>query len=342
MTLIEMLVSVSILSVMILAFSTILVQSQRVISVSQTSRRSHAMAFAIARVIRGDFRRITQNGFLAICNRTDANQTPLMMFTTAGATQGAASDARGAGSLVCYSMCDNSFNTPAKKSSILWRPQYILSQFNGGQGNLGLNVPNRPEQMNIDLASIQLLPRREASPTPGVIDSIVEIPYTIASNWTPPRICVPPKSGSDIGQLWQALVMDCSNLSITWTDGTSEALTVSNSPPPIVMGNNLKWYGLDIKYPQDTKKWPNPLPPMVQQFDRTKVRRSNIADTEEDPSKYTDQFSYYALFTHDNQKVWPRAVRIRFTIYDKGMPDEFRGGDGKGGMEYEVICNIGE
>jgi type II secretory pathway pseudopilin PulG len=328
MTLIEMLVSVSILTVMILAFSTILVQSQRVISVAQTSRRSHAMAFAIARVIRGDFRRITQSGFLAICNRTGTDE-PLMVFTTAGATQGTASDARGGAGLVCYGLWSNASATdPTHK--ILWRPQYVLSQFAQGQDALSLNAPSQPERMNMELANVELWPRLETTSTPA-IDSIVEIPYAIAGWSQPtPTIRVPPKNGNDISQLWQVLVTECSKLSITWTDGVAESVT-AKGPPAVSMGYDLRWFGID-----------KDLPP-VTAYDRTKGPRwANLADTEVSDTKYSGQFSYFALFTHENQKVWPRAVKIRFTIYEKGMPDEFRGTDGKGGMEYEVICNIGE
>jgi hypothetical protein len=52
--------------------------------------------------------------------------------------------------------------------------------------------------------------------------------------------------------------------------------------------------------------------------------------------------TYCALWTHHNQKNWPKAIKIRFRIYEKRMPKEFRGTDGKGGMEYEVICNLGQ
>ena len=48
MTLVEMLVAISVLSVMILAVSQILVQTQRFITAAKKSRRSHAMAFNIA------------------------------------------------------------------------------------------------------------------------------------------------------------------------------------------------------------------------------------------------------------------------------------------------------
>ena len=334
MTLIEMLVSVSILTVMILSFSTILVQSQRVISVAQTSRRSHAMAFALARVIRGDFRRISQDGFLAICNRTGTDE-PLMVFTTAGATQGACSDARGGAGLVCYGMWSNASATdPTHK--ILWRPQYVLSQFAPGGNALSLNAPSQPERMNMDFASIEVWPRRETTSTPSVIDSLVEIPYAIGG-WTQPTptIRVPPKNGNDISQLWQVLVTECSKLSVTWTDGVAVPVT-SKGPPSVTMGYGLRWFGIDHDAPPVTQSLP------AGPGDRTKPWWSNIADTEETDTKYSGQFSYFALFTHENQKVWPRAVKIRFTIYEKGMPDEFRGTDGKGGMEYEVICNIGE
>jgi type II secretory pathway pseudopilin PulG len=316
MTLIEMLVSVSILTVMILAFSTILVQAQRVISVSQTSRRSKAMAFSIARVIRRDFRRISQNGFLAICNlagNDDVARKPLLVFTTAGTTPGTISTARGAGGLVCYSLCDNA----AGGKQILWRPQYVLSQF---QTPADLTVS--ADRINMPFSNLQLFPRTIASPT--VSNSLIAIPPAIP-NLIPTganQVRIPPKNGNDINNLWQALVMECSDLSITWTDGAGE--TVGS------LGSNLRWFGIDPHRPTGG----------TQTGTLKSCADAGIVGVEE--PGYPGAFSYYALFTHDNQKIWPRAVKIRFKIFEKGMPEEFRGADGSGGMEYEVICNIGE
>jgi prepilin-type N-terminal cleavage/methylation domain-containing protein len=43
------------------------------------------------------------------------------------------------------------------------------------------------------------------------------------------------------------------------------------------------------------------------------------------------------LWTHHDPNAWPVAVKIRFRLVDRAMPEEFR----DGAMHYEVICPIG-
>jgi len=214
MTLVEMLVSIAILSVMILAFSSIMVQSQQFVTLAQSSRRSHATAASIGRVVRRDLRRASQNGFLAIIS-DDGN--PLMILTAAGVaysiTDGGA-QSTGTGSLICYGSCSN--NAPNASGSILWRPAYILA---------GAGTPETDDVLAYDLSELQSNVNVTAR---TIIDRIKEK--------CPTDLAVPPEKLEHIEGLWQVLAHGCKHLSIMWTDGTTST-TGSDT-------GNLNWYGI--------------------------------------------------------------------------------------------------
>lgn len=216
MTLVEMLVSITVLTVMILVFSSIMVQSQRFISIAQASRRSHALAASIGRVVRRDLRRASQNGFLAIAS----DGTPLMVLTAAGISYsivvaGPAETTSGTGSLVCYGECPN--KATGRSDKVLWRPEYIL---------VGADAATKDDILNYSFADIQS----------NVYDTARSICQAI-SQGRPNRIAVPPESLDDIDELWQVLAAGCSELSIMWTDGTAE----QGGPDQY----DLHWYGVD-------------------------------------------------------------------------------------------------
>jgi type II secretory pathway pseudopilin PulG len=296
MTLIELLVSITILAMMILAFSTILVQSQRLVSVAQSTRRSYALSSSIARIIRSDVRRASQNGFLAITTGQDG--TPRLILTAAGVAHSLLSDAKGTGAFICYGLGDNAADAERK---VLWRPAYVLNRFATPP-----SVSTDGDRLNLDLADLQNLAKADDPNNPGglTMDSVVD---KIAG--FDPSLRVPPESLGDINELWQVLATDVkdNSLSITWTDGTADGY------------NNLNWYGIDPQHRDGP------------------ILRSGKTDIEIDTTG-----GYRALWTHHDQTNWPRAIKIRFTTVDRNMPREFRGTDGQGGLDFEVICNLGQ
>jgi type II secretory pathway pseudopilin PulG len=288
MTLVEMLVSITVLTVMILAFSSIMVQSQRFISIAQASRRSHALAASIGRVVRRDLRRASQNGFLAIAS----DGTPLMVLTAAGISHsivvaGPPEDTSGTGSLICYGECPNKATDRSDK--VLWRPEYILV---GGE-------TATKDILNYSFADIQS----------NVYDTARSICQAV-SQGRPSRIAVPPESLDDIDELWQVLAAGCSDLSITWTDGTVE----EGGPDQY----DLHWYGVDRDGGNVViKRDPGP----------------------QDPNGPPDGFDYFKHWDHTNQAEWPKAIKIRFRITDKNLP---KNAFGVRAFDYEVVCNIGQ
>ena len=66
LTLMELLVSVAIISGMIAGFSLIVVQSEKLVKTSTATIRANQAAASIAHIIREDLSRLTMNGFLAV------------------------------------------------------------------------------------------------------------------------------------------------------------------------------------------------------------------------------------------------------------------------------------
>ncbi|MFP4354863.1 MAG: prepilin-type N-terminal cleavage/methylation domain-containing protein [Phycisphaerae bacterium] len=133
LTLVELLVTLTIIAAMILAFSTILASSQKVISSSQALMRSNAAAEAVARAIRLDFQAITKDGFLVIRDDeiafTTAGYFPMQRVGSLSNDDEGTSDkvsGFGLGQVVIYGRCDN----PAESSlsdPVLFRIPVVLN-----------------------------------------------------------------------------------------------------------------------------------------------------------------------------------------------------------------------
>jgi len=209
MTLVEMLVAISVLAVMILAVSSILVQTQRFISAAQASRRSHAMAFTIARIIRRDFRRISKDGFLYI---SSGNR---LVFSTAGPASGINESTSGDGSIICYGQ------QSASGIKYLWRPEYICSCTTGAP-----SPDINGERVNVNFSKLQLLAAQNADAnSPFTLQTLAN---TVAST-TPTGLQLPPANATQLKNLWQVLVTNIDNFQVSWTDGTKGT------------DGNLKW-----------------------------------------------------------------------------------------------------
>jgi prepilin-type N-terminal cleavage/methylation domain-containing protein len=295
LTLIELLVSIGILAVMILAFSTILVQSQRFISASRAARKSYQIATSIARAIRSDVRQATQNGFLAIAAAADGS--PRLVFTAAGVSNSLIQSTAGTGRIVCYGQVNNSAPGGGANNAILWRPAWVLADVPTPSDN----PVSGTDVWNLNLAQIQARTKEQLSSIASTVLSMS------------PSISVPATTLSETDQLWQVLAHRCSRLSITWTNGTFDA------------DNNLYWRG--IVWNESSNAW------------ITQLEGSATAGIEGASA------SYSALWTHHDQTLWPRAIRIRFRITDPDMPRDFSGtrvGNQVRYMDYEVVCSLGQ
>lgn len=217
MTLVEMLVAISVLAVMILAVSSILVQTQRFISAAQANRRSHAMAFTIAQIIRRDLRRVSKDGFLYISNDNK------LVFSTAGPASGINESTSGDGSIICYGRQTCQSSADSKTLTYLWRPEYIC--------NCTTGVPTTEiigERVNVNASKIQMLAAQNADAnSPFTLQTLAD---TVAGA-TPDDLKLPPANATQLKNLWQVLVADVDNVQISWTDGVKNPAT-----------GNIKWY----------------------------------------------------------------------------------------------------
>jgi type II secretory pathway pseudopilin PulG len=226
MTLVEMLVAISVLAVMILAVSSILVQTQRFISAAQENRRSHAMAFTIARIIRRDLRRVSKDGFLYISGDNK------LIFSTAGPVTGINESTRGDGSIVCYGQQSTSSGT-----KYLWRPEYIC---NCTTGTPSPTISG--ERINVNFSIL-----RQCAASSGDANS----PFTLqalanAAAAPPGNMQLPPATASDLKNLWQVLVTNIDNFQVSWTDGTDNKT-----------GQNITWHPESKLWThQNTTNWP--------------------------------------------------------------------------------------
>ncbi len=283
LTLVELLVSVTILLVMIMAFSTILSQSQKVVSGTQATLRANSAANAIAEVIRNDLRKVSKQGFLCI---TEVSGQPTLLMTSAGASNSIVGNATGTGTVVSYGLCNNNSSTAV--NDVFYRQCWVLDQ---DPATTGL------DKWNNDLGNLQILPRFHATDF-DIIELINTAVTGLLAN-APASLTVPATDISEINELWQALSIECTTLEIVWTDGT-----INDAGTPADLSDDyVNWFGI-----------------------------GNVigdAAIEEAASPYQ------ALWTHHNQNNWPKAIKIRFTIRDDALPEEFQN------MDYEVICPIG-
>ena len=234
MTLVEMLVAVSVLAVMILAVSSILVQTQRFISAAQENRRSHAMAFTIARIIRRDLNRVSKDGFLSISS--GGNSGSMLVFSTAGPASGINNPVKGDGSIICYAQqtCTDGRDT-SKKEVYLWRPEYIC--------NCTTSTPSATfegERINVNFSVLRSCATGDSN-SPFQLQSLVS---AAAGKAPGSSFKLPPTNASQIEDLWQVLVVAIEEFKVEWTDGTKDSsgiLTWSSAPGLWTHQNQDNW-----------------------------------------------------------------------------------------------------
>ena len=215
LTLVELLVAVGILSMMILAFATIMNQSRKVVTGSQSLMRANTAAEAIMQSFRDSIRRMTQNGFLCIDTQADG-KTPGLVMTTAGIADSKTLPETGTSSFSCYGLCGASSGT----GPILWHQEWIMRP---GAGWAQDNDVIR----GADLGQVQALPRCNTAATNDDVNDLVEFLVGRAPGALNPS----PSALAEVNAAWQLLASQCDHLTISWTDGSA--------------GTFLQWYDKD-------------------------------------------------------------------------------------------------
>lgn len=183
MTLMELMVSVAILSIMILGFSNVLSQTQRVVNDSQRLMKANAAVASISQLMRSDFRSVSKIGFMKI--RGD-----FIAFSTAGPSFSLTSNQRGLGKFIAYRVTDDLGNTATDKE-VLCRQAFVLSE-------TGIAPDVTPMDVwGLDLANLQ-------AQNPTALSSLADTIDTNASYQ--PQVAVPPISVANFKSSWQVLL----------------------------------------------------------------------------------------------------------------------------------------
>ena len=198
LTLIELLVSVTILVIMLLAFGTILTQGQKVVSRSQRIIRANAQAAAIAQVFRRDMGGITTDGFLYI----GSDDAPAMVFTAVGSftsqTSSLTPTPQANAAVICYSGGNDS--STGAQGKILCREAHLLTKPASAPA---WNVTTS-DITNLYLSDIQM----EA---PGATPDNIRAKF--GGHASIPTL---PTNLTDAQNTWSILVNGCTDVEITY------------------------------------------------------------------------------------------------------------------------------
>lgn len=236
LTLVELLVAVTILVIMILAFGSILSQGQTVVAKSQRMIRKNAQAAAIAQVFRRDVGSITADGFLHV----GSSDTPALVFTATGSYVSRTSRSgvvppKGNAAVICYSTGPDESSTSAP-GKVLCREAHILAKPPGLPGTW---TPRRSDVMRMYLSHIQM-----KSKSPNGDPS-----YLVRKFGQHAGIYTLPKSITHVKDSWPVLVAGCEDVRVEYRSAAPNSTWIS--------GGGKTWTFEDRdKPPTDADAWP--------------------------------------------------------------------------------------
>jgi len=205
-TLTEMLVSVAVLSVMVIAFSAVLSQTSKVVSGTQLAIRANSAAMSISDVIRRDMSQITKNGFLYI--KSNGSDNDVLIFTSAGVYHSLTANATALAIVPHYGLTNN--QAAGATGKILFRQGWLLA----GDGTVSTTDDIWDDgSKNIDFSSLQGM----------TVSEILALCGSMASSTI--NLTVPPQSLDDVGRMWRVLAPRVTGLSIKWGTVSSGTIT---------------------------------------------------------------------------------------------------------------------
>jgi prepilin-type N-terminal cleavage/methylation domain-containing protein len=209
-TLMELLVSLAIMAIIMLAFGGLLNQANRIVTQGEKRMRSDAAAAAISRVIRNDIRQITKNGFLRLgqikvkdadeASGSEATYRQILVFTTAGKVQSAFGDKTSDGSVIMYGRNRNTTTGEEDDPSALYRKVTILARDDTAKDCLTSDMPD----IN-NLADLQVLSDKKMS---DLLDDLDDEPKGMK---------YPPETLAQVTNTsWMVLTGGCKKLDIQY------------------------------------------------------------------------------------------------------------------------------
>jgi prepilin-type N-terminal cleavage/methylation domain-containing protein len=206
-TLIELMVSISIMAIIMLAFGGLMTRTNVVVTQGEKRMRADASASAISRLIRNDIRKMTKNGFLRM-------SSDKLMFVIAGKTQSAFSEQSGDGAIIIYGRDEG--------SNVLYRKILVLAKkapTTAGKEEVDcLLWNNNGVRTPLDLAELQVMSTGK----------MTEIMDQVVSDIEDDSLAYPPRTLHQVTKtMWMVLAGGCKELKITsrstkkneWKDG---------------------------------------------------------------------------------------------------------------------------
>jgi prepilin-type N-terminal cleavage/methylation domain-containing protein len=123
-TLVEMLVTVSIMAVMVATFGLVLERAQTLVSSAQEVMKANSAALTVSNIIRKDLSAVSKKGFLWIPT-TGTGATADLIIGNPGEYHSAFSPARGTGRIVAYGTGDD--QATSASNDAFWRRTRILT-----------------------------------------------------------------------------------------------------------------------------------------------------------------------------------------------------------------------
>lgn len=205
-TLVEMLVSVAVLAVMIMAFSQIMSQAHKVISGTQIAIRANSAAAAISDIIRRDLLQTNKDGFLYI-KATGTEGGDVLMATTTGLQHSLTGKVVALGAVAHYGLAPNQANSGER---IFFRQCWLLP----GEGEVSPDDDIWDDgSKNLDLSEFTALPSDKIAAR--------------CDGWAtePTGLRVPPEDEDDLKKIWAVLARKVSDLRISYATASGGTVT---------------------------------------------------------------------------------------------------------------------
>jgi len=324
-TLIELMVSVSMIVLMALYAGSFMVQISKTISTSEATLTANANMRAAADHLRQDISSVTQDGFLAIVTRevsasvsgtTYRRVVPHLVLTSVGTYRSLLDGTFADSARIDYSLTNLGYKADDRGTAdanddvvygVLFRRAILLDP--------GSATANDHERMTLKyyhansigaspplvrhMLSTYLTPNTQYAFT--YPDGSQE---TFTSMTTPPTMRVPPLTLGDVSAIWPYMIDEVAGLKIEWTDGTRDA------------SGKLNWYGQDHpRNPQWTQ-----VSAAQQDMLAAPLPEFNLVLTTGTGGGTTPL--YCALWTFRNKADWPKALRVEMLVGDPPQQHE--------------------
>lgn len=299
MTLMELMVSLAILSIMILMANSLLVRSRRTIRLAQDVIKANADARAVIDRLRADIPSATKEGFLLIGTRRilyrrdpadpqTTEELPYLFFTTVSTYRSVRDDVFANAATIDYGHGAQDPGTPADPLDDFCIP--VLCR----RARMH-DPPPTGTTANDHLASALVEYRADLqNPRVSIHNRILASTPPEPPRAHPPLLTLPVDSLAAAQGLWPYMIGELRDLKIQWTDGTKGA------------DGRLIWYGKDNPR---SPSW-NTLGPDAQDTNPAVGPEYNASGANQNPQLYG------ALWTFKKTDNWPKAIRFELHLGD--------------------------